>query len=536
MDTRREIERLREAIRHHDYRYYVLDDPEVSDAEYDRLMAELKDLEARHPHLVVPDSPTQRVGAAPAAGFATVRHRRKMLSLDNTYTFDEVRAWDQRVRKGLGDAESVAYAVELKLDGVSVNLTYEGGALLRGALRGDGETGEDVTTNLRTVRAIPLRLRGAGEAGRIEVRGEVFMPLDDFARMNKERGRAGEPPFANPRNATAGALKTLDPGIVAGRHLLFCAHSLGDVEHDIFPTHEAYLKQLREWGVPVNPETRVCGTIEEVIERCRQMQQRRDTLPYEVDGMVIKVNARAQERRLGATLKSPRWAIAYKFPAHQATTTVKNITVNVGRTGVLTPVAELEPVACAGVVIRNATLHNFEEMERLDVRTGDRVVLERAGDVIPKVVKVVTSVRTGKEKKFAVPAACPACGGAIEKEKEGEVAYRCVNALCPAQLERRLLHFASRGAMDIEGLGEAVAAQLVGRGMVKGVEDIYALKREDLLALDLVREKKADQLMKGIAASKKRPLQRLLFALGIRHVGEKAAWLLAEHFRTMEAL
>ncbi len=536
MEAHKEIERLREKIRHHDYRYYVLDDPEISDREYDSLLAALRRLEARHPDLVTPDSPTQRVGAEPVSGFLTVRHRRPMFSLDNTYTFDELRAWAERVRKGLQDDEEVSYAVELKLDGVSVNLTYEDGGLVRGALRGDGEKGEDVTTNLRTIRVLPLKLRGSGHKGRIEIRGEVFMSLADFGRMNKERVRTGAPAFANPRNATAGTLKTLDPRVVAERGLLFYAHSLGDATREAFDTHEAYLRQLKEWGVPVDPQTKICADIESVIGRCQKMQEQRDGLDYEVDGMVIKVNARAQQRRLGETLKSPRWAIAYKFPAHQATTTVRNIIVSLGRTGVLTPVAELEPVPCAGVVISNATLHNFDEVERLGVKIGDRVLVERAGDVIPKVVKVVTGVRSGDEKTFVRPHACPKCGGRIEKEKEEEVAYRCVNPLCPAQLERRVLHFASRAAMDIEGMGEAIVAQLVARKMIRDVGDIYRLKTQDFLKLDLVKDRKAAQLMEGIRASKKRPLSRLIFALGIRHVGEKAAMVLAEHFGTMEKL
>jgi len=536
VEARQEIEHLREKIWHHDYRYYVLDDPEISDREYDSLMAALKDLEARHPELVTPDSPTQRVGAEPVSGFLAVRHGRPMLSLDNTYTFDELRAWTGRVRKGLGEGEEISYVVEWKLDGVSVNLTYEDGGLVRGALRGDGEKGEDVTTNLRTVRAIPLKLRGSGHKGLIEVRGEIFMSLADFTGMNKERVQNGAPAFANPRNATAGTLKTLDPRIVAERRLLFYAHSLGEAARDTFITHEAYLKQLGGWGVPVNPQTKICADIESAIGRCQEMQERRDRLDYEVDGMVIKVNDRAQQRRLGQTLKSPRWAIAYKFPAHQATTTVQKIVVNVGRTGVLTPVAELEPVPCAGVVISNATLHNFDEMERLGIKVGDRVVIERAGDVIPKVVKVVTSVRSGGEEAFVRPRTCPKCGGRIEKEKEEEVAFRCVNPLCPAQLERKVLHFASRSAMDIEGMGEAIVAQLVARKMIKDVGDIYRLKTQGLLKLDLVKDKKAAQLMEGIKASKKRPLSRLIFALGIRHVGEKAALVLAEHFGTMDRL
>jgi DNA ligase (NAD+) len=536
MDHRKEIDKLRSEIRRHDHRYYVLGDPEISDREYDVLFRKLVDLEKIYPDTITPDSPTQRVGAEPSDGFETVRHRQKMFSLDNTYSFDEIREWEERVIKILGDTEKIDYVAELKIDGVSVNLTYEKGLLKMGALRGDGQTGEDVTSNIKTVRAIPLRLIGDFSLEAMEVRGEIFMAIRDFEKMNKARTAAGEPLFANPRNATAGTLKTLDPRIVAGRRLLFFAHSLGHAGAQEFGTHKEYLEKIKTGGIPVDLHTRLCATSEDVIAFCRHWQDKRDDLDYEIDGIVIKVNGLGQQKRLGETQKSPRWSIAYKFPARQATAVVKNITVRVGRTGVLTPVAELEPVACGGVMISSATLHNFDEIDRLGVRVGDRIILERAGDVIPKIVKVVTSVRRGGEKKVSAPRACPSCGEEVIKEKEVEVAFRCVNPLCPAQGERRLLHFSSRSAMDIEGMGEAVGEQLLEKGLIKDVADIYRLKRSDFLKLDLFKDKKAQNLCDGIEASKKRPLSRLLFAFGIRHVGQKSAQVLAQHFKTMDRL
>lgn len=536
MAKKADIEKLRDQIRHHDHRYYVLDDPQISDAEYDALLAKLSALEREHPEWASPDSPTQRVGAAPVDGFVTVRHKKKMFSLDNTYMFEEVRDWDQRCRKNLGGVDRVSYLAELKIDGVSINLVYEDGVLKRGVLRGDGVSGEDVTSNIKTMRAIPLKLRGAGHPGVLEVRGEVFMSRADFIAMNRERQESERPLFANPRNATAGTLKTLDPAVVAGRKLLFFAHSLGFFNGVALSSQKDFLDKVKAWGLAVNAHTRVCGSIDEVLDYCAAWQEKRDTLDYEIDGIVIKVDRLDEQARLGETQKSPRWAVAYKFAARQATTRVLDISVNVGRTGVLTPVAELEPVACAGVTIRNATLHNFDEIQRLDVRVGDRVILQRAGDVIPKVVKVVTSGRTGQEKKFHPPGKCPSCGYPVIKEDEQEVAYRCVYPLCPAQLQRRLVHFASRGAMDIEGMGESVVRQLVATGAVKDFADIYRLKQEDLLRLDLFKEKKAQNLLEGIRASRERPLSRLLFAFGIRHVGQKVAEVLAQEFMTLARL
>lgn len=536
MDTHKEIEKLRQEIRHHDYQYYCLDNSEISDREYDALLRQLIDLEKAHPEFASPDSPTQRVGGEPVKGFKTVRHKKKMSSLDNTYTFDEIKEWQGRLHKGLGSQERIEFVAELKIDGVSVNLTYEKGALVIGALRGDGETGEDVTTNIKTIRAIPLKLLGRDHPGMVEIRGEAFMSRKDFQAMNREREENEEPLFANPRNATAGTLKTLDPKIVAKRRLLFFAHSLGEFSAEDFSSQKDFLDRVKDWGVPVNPATKLCSTIDEVIKYCQHWQEKRNSLDYEIDGIVVKVNSLKQQKTLGSTLKSPRWAIAYKFPAQHATTQVRNITVSVGRTGVLTPVAELKPVECGGVIISNATLHNFDEIGRLGIKIGDRIILERAGDVIPKVVKVITSVRTGKEKKFSLPARCPSCGGRVVKEKEEEVAYRCINPFCPAQIEKRLIHFASRAAMDIEGMGESVVHQLVEKGMVGDFADIYFLNKEDFLKLELFKDKKADNLINGILASKKRPLSRLLFAFGIRHVGEKAAEVLANTYRTVDEL
>ena len=536
MDIRQNLEKLRRQIEHHDYRYYCLDDPEISDKEYDFLLRKLLDLERKHPEFLTADSPTRRVGGTPVKGFKTVRHQQKMISLDNTYTHEEIKEWEERLCKGLGRQEKIEFVTELKIDGVSINLAYGNGVLNLGALRGDGEAGEDVTSNIKTVRAIPLRLMNYSGKGRLEIRGEVFMSRRDFQAMNKERLETEESLFANPRNATAGTLKTLDPQIVAKRRLLFFAHSLGDFRQEEFSSQKDFLDTVKEWGVPVNPHTRLFQKADDVLVFCQHWQEKRNTLDYEIDGIVVKVNDLKQQQKLGTTLKSPRWAIAYKFPPQQVTTRVKNITVSIGRTGVLTPVAELKPVPCAGVTISNSTLHNFDEIQRLGVKIGDRVILERAGDVIPKIVKVVTSVRTGKEKLFRLPDSCPSCGSAVVKEKEEEVAYRCVNPLCPAQIEKKLIHFASRGAMDIEGMGERVVSQLVKNRMVRDFTDIYYLKKNDFLKLDLFKEKKAQNLIDGIEVSKKRPLSRLLFAFGVRHVGEKAAEVLAEKFISLYRL
>lgn len=538
-EVKRKVEKLREEIRHHDHRYYVLNQPEISDKEYDDLVKKLKQLEKQHPQLITPDSPTQRVGEKPLIGFKTVKHRVAMLSLDNTYSSEEIEEWDKRVHKGLpgGKAE---YVVELKIDGVGVSLTYEKGVFLVGATRGDGITGDDITQNLKTIKSIPLRFLTAESSQLpdvIEVRGEVFMEKADFEKLNAEKKKKDEALFANPRNAAAGSLKLLDSQLTAGRKLNCFIHSFGTLEGGkVYKTHWEFLQSAKRLGLRVNPQIKLCKNINEVISYCENWDNKRGKLGYEIDGMVIKVNSLAQQKRLGYTMKSPRWAIAYKFPAQQATTTLKNIILQVGRTGVITPVAMLEPVECGGVTISRATLHNFDEIKRLDVRIGDRVIVERAGEVIPKIVKVVESVRKGRREIFKVPEKCPECGGRITKEKEEEVAYRCINPSCPAQLERGLVHFASRNAMDIEGFGESVVEQVVKNGLVKDFAGIYSLGKENLLRLELFAEKRTQNLLDAIEKSKERPLARLLFALGIRHVGEKAAETLAEEFGSIDAL
>ncbi|MBI3087449.1 MAG: NAD-dependent DNA ligase LigA [Candidatus Omnitrophica bacterium] len=534
MSARRAIEQLREQIRRHDYRYYVLNQPEISDAEYDALLRRLKDLEAQAPELVTPDSPTQRVGGIPSEIFQPVRHRVPMLSLDNTYSTEELLAWHQRVVKGL-DGAPATYTAELKIDGVGLALTYARGLLVRAATRGDGETGEDVTANARTIRAIPLRLQGSPPR-RLEVRGEVYMALQEFARHNQQAGRHGGELFANPRNAAAGSLRQKDPQVTASRPLRFFVHSYGLVEGAAFKTHWDFLQTCRALGLPVTEQAAVCRSVDEVLECCTRWEGRRDRLAYEVDGMVVKVNELALQARLGMTLKSPRWAIAYKFPAHQATTKILDVVPSVGRTGVITPVAKLKPVACGGVTISSATLHNYDEVERLNVKAGDWVAIQRAGEVIPQIIRVIESKRTGSEKPVKVPTACPACGGPVTKEKEEAVAYRCVNPACPAQLARALIHFAGREAMDVEGLGESVAEQVVARKLVRDAADIYRLTKAQLLGLELFGEKKAENLLAAVRASRSRGLARVLYGLGIRHVGEKAALVLAEHFGSIDRL
>lgn len=530
---KKKIDTLREKIRHHDYRYYVLSQPQISDKEYDCLMGQLKDLEEKYPQYKSKDSPTVRVSGGILPALKTVRHRQKMLSLDNTYSFNELKDWNARIRKGLGNGQKIEYVLELKIDGVSANLTYEKGELSIGATRGDGETGEDITQNIKTIRAIPLLLAGKDIPELIEIRGEVYMDRRDFEALNREKEKNGEVLFANPRNAASGSLKLLDTGIVAKRRLNFFAHSLGGHKGIDFTSHWEFLRRLKTWGIRFNLESALCKTFNEVLDYCRLWQERREKLTYEIDGIVIKVNSLPQQDKLGFTLKSPRWAVAYKFPARQATTEVLKINLQVGRTGVITPVAELKPVECSGVTIRHATLHNFDEMERLGIKVGDRVLIERAGDVIPKVVKIVES--KGK-KRFSIPKVCPVCSGKVVKEKEEDVAYRCINSSCPAQLERGLLHFSSRQAMDIQGLGEAVVEQLVRLKLVRDFSDIYKLKKEDLFSLELFKDKKALNLINAIQKSKLKPLSRLIYALGIRHVGEKAAYVLAQKFLVLDKL
>lgn len=533
----KKIEALKSEIRYHDYRYYVLNQPEISDKEYDDLLKKLEDMEAQYPRLITPDSPTQRIGDKPVEGFPTHRHEVPMLSLDNTYSPEEIYSWDKRIDKMLSGAKK-EYVAELKIDGCGIALVYESGNLVLGLTRGNGEIGEDVTANVRTIHSIPLRLQG-DLLKMLEVRGEIYMEKKDFEKLNRNRKEKGENIFANPRNAAAGSLKLLDPKTTSQRKLNCLIHSYGRLEgKKEFIEHWEFLKSVQKIGLRTAQHSKLCKSIDEVVKYCLEWQEKREkmALPYDIDGMVIKVNSLQQQESLGFTSKSPRWAIAYKFPAQQATTKVNNIIVQVGRTGIVTPVAMLEPVECAGVTISRTTLHNFDEIKRLDVRIGDRVIIERAGEVIPKVIKVVETVRTGEEKPFPVPENCPSCGEKIIKEKEEDVAYRCINPSCSAQLSRGLLHFASRSAMDIEGLGESVVEQIVHKKIVRDFADIYFLKKEDFLNLELFAEKKAENLHKAIQQSKNRPLSKLIYGLGIRHVGEKAAETLAENFLNIDSL
>jgi DNA ligase (NAD+) len=532
--AKKEIERLRESISRHDYLYYVTAQPEISDTEYDRLYKQLVSLEKQFPDLITPDSPTQRVGGQVEGGFQAVKHRSPMLSLDNTFNENEVLEWDDRLRKGIGAME-FDYVVEPKIDGVSLSLVYENGQLARGVTRGDGDNGEDITSNVKTLRAIPLRLRPPFPKW-LDVRGEVYMDKKDFAKLNATLDKHAGETFANARNAAAGSLRQKDPAITATRPLRFVAHSLGSADGSPWKTHWDFLKACALMGIPTPPMTQRAETIMLCMKHCRRLERDREELLYEIDGAVIKVNAFALREKVGYTHKSPRWAVAYKFEAQQATTQVLDIIASVGRTGTITPVAKLKPVSCGGVTISNASLHNFDEIKRLDVKVGDTVVIQRAGDVIPKILRVMTDLRTGKEKAFNVPTACPVCKGPIEKEKEVEVAYRCNNLACPAQRMRSLIHFSSRHAMDIEGLGEVAVMQLVEKKLLEDAADIYTLTRKELLQLELFADKRADNLLAAIEKSKTRPLSRLLYGLGIRHVGEKAAYVLAQKYQTIDAL
>jgi DNA ligase (NAD+) len=534
--VRHEIERLRREIEHHNHRYYVLDDPAITDAEYDELFRRLEALEHDHPALVTDDSPTQRVGAAPASGFATVEHRAQMLSLQNATTREEVEEFDARIRKFLG-RDAIVYAGEPKMDGVAVELVYEDGVLTVGSTRGDGITGENVTVNIRTIKSVPLRLRATDRPvpKLLEVRGEVYLPIKAFREVNREREEAGLPVFANPRNSTAGSLKQLDSRVTASRPLDLVCHGVGMVEGATFATHAELLAAFGEWGLKPVPHGRVLPTVDDIARYYDELAATRDVLPFEIDGAVVKVNDLGLQRRLGQVSRSPRWAVAWKFKPRQATTKVLNIFPSVGRTGVLTPAAEMEPVAVGGVTVRNASLHNMDEVERKDVRIGDTVLIERAGDVIPYVVKVLTERRTGDETRFAMPAHCPVCGAQVVRP-EDEVAYRCTGADCPAQLKQRLQFFAHRGAMDIQGLGEKLVEQLVDKGLVKHLPDVYALDLATLVDLERMGEKSATNLLEQIERSKKTTLPRLLTALGIRQVGEATAKALAEQFGTLDAV
>lgn len=538
-DREKASKRMRELVDQilfHDQKYYIEDNPVISDYEYDMLHKGLKELEAKYPDLVLPDSPTQRVSGRPLEEFPQVRHKVAMLSLANSYSAEDLREWDARVHRMLGD-EKVEYVVEHKIDGLGIALLYEGGLLVRGATRGDGSVGEDVTQNLRTIKSVPLRLSPDGGLHDVEVRGEVFMPVEGFRKLNREREKAGEPLFANPRNAAAGSLRQLDPKVTASRPLSSFIYTLswtgrGD---EMPPTHEKCLEAMKGAGLRTNPHSRRLDSIEKVLDHIASWEPKRKELDYQIDGMVIKVNSVDQQRRLGFTSKDPRWAIAYKYAPEQMTTKLKDIAVFVGRTGALTPVAVLEPVQVGGVTVTSATLHNEDEVKRKDLRIGDYVLVERAGEVIPQVVKPIVERRTGKEREFKMPAVCPVCGSKAVRE-EGEAVRRCVNASCPAQVKERIVHWCSRDAMDCEGVGPSLVDQLVERKLVKEVGDLYALKQHDLVHLEGFAEKSSRNIVNSIQGSKDRSFDRLLYALGIRHAGKTTAEVLARVAGGMDKL
>lgn len=530
--ARERAEELRREIEYHNYRYYVLDRPVVSDAEYDRLLRELEDLEERHPDLVTPDSPTQRVGGKPRAGFGEVRHGIPMLSLDNALTEAEALEFDRRVRERLG-VEKVEYVAEPKLDGLSVSIRYENGILVRAGTRGDGMVGEDVTANIRTIKTIPLRLQGQGWPALLEVRGEVVIRIRDFERLNEERLANGEPVFANPRNAAAGSLRQLNPRITARRPLTFFPWGLGETSGAVAQRHSDIMARLRAWGFRINEDVHLEHGIESCLEFYRQIGERRAQLPYEIDGIVYKVNDLAARERLGFTARAPRWAVAHKFPAHEETTVVEDIIPSVGRTGVITPVAALRPVRVGGVIVSRATLHNQDELSRKDVRIGDTVIVRRAGDVIPEVVGVIPEKRPAGTHPWHMPNRCPVCDSEVVR-LANEAAHRCIGGLyCPAQRVGEILHFASRHAMDINGLGDKLVRQLVDTGLVRTVKDLYHLKKEELSGLDRMGEKSALNLVNAIQKSKSTTLPRFLYALGISQVGEVTAKQLARHFHDL---
>jgi len=529
-DVAQRIKALREQIEEANYRYYGLDQPTLSDSEYDSLMQELIRLEKEHPEFMTPDSPSQRVGGYVAKEFPKVRHAEALLSLDNAFDAGDLREFDRRVRSAVSQVE---YVVELKIDGLTVALTYEEGVLVRGATRGDGEVGEEITANVKTIASIPLRLRRV--TPRLDVRGEGYMPKESFLRLNQEREELGQSLFANPRNAAAGSLRQLDSKITASRKLGYFAYQVLAPEGVGLATQTQVLDYLKEQGFMVNPEYKVFTDIEAVIQYCQEMQEKRHSFPYDIDGLVIKVNDFAQQRELGFTAKSPRWAIAYKFPAEQVETVVEDIQVRVGRTGVLTPTAYLKPVFVAGSTVSKATLHNLDNIRVKDIRIGDHVLIQKAGDVIPEVVKALPEKRTGEERIFEMPATCPECNSPVVRE-EGEAAHRCTSITCPARQREALIHFVSRDAMNIDGLGPAVIAQLLDAGLIKDAADLYTLEFEELLKLERMGKKSAENLLQAIEASKERGLAPLIFALGIRHVGEKAGKLLAQKYGTMEEL
>ena len=525
------VKKLRKEIEYHNYRYYVLNDPVISDPEYDALMRELEELERQYPELITPNSPTQRVGAPPVEEFGTVVHTIPMLSLANAFDEREVIEFDQRVKRFLRTEEEIEYVAEPKMDGVAVEVVYERGELVVGSTRGDGYQGEDITQNIRTIKTIPLILVDEEEEvpEKIAVRGEVYMEIEDFKKLNRMREERGEPLFANPRNAAAGSLRQLDPSITAQRPLKVYFYAVGEVVGREFESQWEVLQTLPKWGLRVNPMVELCPNILKAIDYYRRILEVKDEVPYEMDGVVLKVNSFELQRRLGEVSRSPRWAVAFKFPAHEATSQILDIVVQVGRTGVLTPVAVLRPVQVGGVEVKRATLHNQDEIDRKDVRIGDHVLVRRAGDVIPEVVKVIKERRTGKERKFRMPERCPVCGSEVVR-LPGEVAFRCVGLSCPAQLKGRIRHFASRRAMDIEGLGVKLIDQLVDKGLVKDLSDIYYLTKEELAGLERMADKSAQNIIDAIERSKKTTLARFLNALGIRLVGEHLSQVLAERF------
>ncbi len=539
------IEDLRAKIRYHDGKYYVENMPEIADYEYDQLMLELRSLESSYPQFITPDSPTQRVGGEPVSEFKSIEHRIPMLSIENTYSEDELREFDKRIRRklndtcqkdGVGLVDEIEYVVEHKIDGVAITLWYENGVFIRGATRGNGFRGDDVTANLRTVKDIPLKLLGTDNIRIppvIEIRGEIYLPDKDFQILNQGREEAGEPKFANPRNAAAGSLKLLDPQTTAKRPLRVFAYAFGYGGNSKFTDHIECLETIEKYGLPVNPHYKLCKNIDEAVSYCNSWESKRGELGYQVDGMVIKVNSLELHDKLGSTSKAPRWVISYKYHPEETTTKIKAITVQVGKTGTLTPVAELNPVPLSGTTVSRASLHNFDEIERKDIRVGDCVVVQKAGEIIPQVVKVLKEERTGNEKRFAVPEKCPACESSVIKE---EVYLKCYNPLCTAQSKRRIIYFAGRNAMDIEGLGPALIEQLVDKKIISDYGDIYSLKFDDLASLERMGEKSAQNLIDAIKESKGRDLHLLICALGIQNIGSHAAEVLSNHFGTLDKL
>lgn len=533
-DRKKEIEKLVKELNYHCYRYYVLDSPVISDEEYDRLYFRLKELEEKY-HYVLPDSPTQRVGAPPLDKFEKVRHTEPMLSLDNAFSYDEVREFDERLKRFLKSDQEIEYTVEPKYDGLAIELGYRKGLLYRASTRGDGYEGEDVTQNIRTIKSVPLKIEEVEIPEEIDIRGEIYMNIDEFDKLNKEREQKEEPLFANPRNAAAGSVRQLDPSITASRKLHLACYGIGAIKGSEFKNQWEFIKWLEKARFPIPANVKLVKGIEKTVSVIGEIEEKRRTFSFETDGSVIKVNDFGLQKLLGVKTREPRWAVAYKFPAHQGTTRIKEILPSVGRTGVITPVAMLEPVRIGGVTVSRSTLHNWDEIQRKDIRVGDTVVVERAGEVIPHVVMVVKEKRTRKEKPFPIPERCPVCGSRVVRE-EGEVAVRCIGLNCPAQVQERIRHFASRGAMDIEGLGEKNVELLYSKGLINHFVDIYKLKKEDLLNLPRFAEKSARNLIEAIERSKNTTLSRFLYALGILHVGEYAAKLLSKNFEGLEDL